>query len=418
MSTRRRLRALVRPAPGRKLPPELRAHRVARLAEALPQGVADPAFEPLLRRVDSAPLHAGNRVTLFASGEQAFAAMCEAIGAAREEVLLESYILRDDATGQAFLTALSAAAARGAAVRVLADAVGSFSTRNTFWKELRRRGIAVRLFHPLIPRLWNQLFRDHRKILVVDRSVAFTGGMNIGEEYGSTRVATGSSWRDTHARVEGPVAWEMAVVFAEGWVHAGGEPFTIAPLEVAAAPGARVLVLDSRPLRGHFESASVLGAITGAARRRLWITNAYFAPGHAALRVLGAAARRGVDVRLLLPGATDAPIVRHAGHGSFAALLRRGVRIFEYQPTVLHAKCMVADDLVSVVGSSNLDFRSFNFNAECNLVILDAETAAEMTAMFERDLQAAVEITAESWRARPLWHQALDRGARLLSVLL
>ncbi len=412
---------IVHPAVDRKLPRELRVGRVGRLTEAFPAGIKDPRFEDLLQRIDDSPIHSGNRIEIYTHGDDAFAAMRAAIAEAHEEILLESYILRDDEVGRRFLDLLAAAKARGLRVKVLADAVGSFGTRRTFWREMAGRGIEVRLFHPLFSGLWNQVFRDHRKILVVDRTVAFTGGMNISTDYGSfSRSSHPGTWRDTHVRVEGPVAWEMAVVFSEGWARTGGDPLAIPSLSVSCdpEPGADVLVLDSRPFRGHHESASVLAAIAGAARRNLWITNAYFAPGRAAVRELGAAARRGVDVRLLLPGKTDAPIVRYAAHGMYADLLAAGVRIFEYQTAVLHAKSLVADGHVALVGSSNLDFRSFFFNAECNLVILHPQSAATLEQAFATDLAKAEEILADAWRNRPFLRRFRDGFARMLSPIL
>jgi cardiolipin synthase len=177
-------------------------------------------------------------------------------------------------------------------------------------------------------------------------------------------------------------------------------------------------VLESRPSRGYVESAAVLAAIVAAARERVWITNAYFAPRRIALDILGRAAARGVDVRLLLPGRTDVPLVRHAGHGYYRGLLARGVRVFEYQPAILHAKTLVADGKVSVVGSSNLDFRSFQFNGECNLVILDRATGGAMEEAFRRDLAQAQEVDAEAWVRRPVYHRVGDRLARLLAPVL
>jgi cardiolipin synthase len=397
-----------------------------RLAQGLPEGVRDPGFEILLRRIDGAPLLGGNEVEVYVRGEDAFAAMREAVSSAHREVLLESYIYKDDATGRAFLDDLAAAAARGVRVKVLADALGSFATRGAFWREMELRGIESRLFNPLFKKLWYQPFRDHRKILVVDGRVAFTGGMNIGEEYGSAptlRTAParpGSTWRDTHLRVLGPTAWEMAIVFAESWVQADGPPLDLPTLDAARAeaPGSRILVLDSRPRRGQAESAAALAAIVGAARRSVWITNAYFAPGWAGVRMLGQAARRGVDVRLLLPGQTDVPIVRHAGHGYFSRLLRRGVRVFEYQGSILHAKSLVADGHVSVVGSTNLDFRSFIFNAECDLLVLCDKTARRLEEVFTADLESAVEIRRSDWKRRKLLHRLGDRMARWLAPVL
>jgi cardiolipin synthase len=434
--------AVLYPRLGRRLPRELYPHRVGRLAAALPEGLADPGFADLLQRIDGgAPLWNGNRVEIYTKGEAAFAAMLESIRGARREVLIESYIFKDDDTGRHFFNELAAAVERGVTVRLLADAVGSSSTKAEFWCKMRERKIDCRLFHPLLPYLWAQAYRDHRKILVVDREVGFTGGMNIGEEYGSFRAslprflrgrkpapapppkdgnAPLPTWRDTHLRVTGPVAWELAVVFAEGWKRAEGTPFELPPLEVPAKPppGARALVLDSQPRRGHMEVASALAAIAAAARSRIWLTNAYFAPGHLAVRLLARAVKRGVDVRLLLPGKSDVALIQHAAHGYYTALLKRGVRIFEYQPSILHAKTLVADGLISVVGSSNLDFRSFVFNAECNLVMLDRGTAHTLETAFERDLEQSKEITLADWKNRTFWHHMGDRAARWLSPVL
>ncbi|HEV7785444.1 MAG TPA: phospholipase D-like domain-containing protein, partial [Thermoanaerobaculia bacterium] len=247
----RLFRPILRPFPGHKLPPDLRVGGVEKIACALPEGLADPGFEVLLRRIDGAPFFGGNRVDVFFNGRDAFGAMRESGEAAEKEILLESYIFKDDSTGRQFLASLRAAAERGLTVRVLADALGSSATRAEFWQEMESSGIEVRLYNPIVKSLWYQPFRDHRKILVLDRKVAFTGGMNIGEEYGSfrRRPKPGETWRDTHVRVTGPAAWEMAVVFSEGWAHAGGKPFEIEPLsgDVVDAPGSRIMVLDSRP---------------------------------------------------------------------------------------------------------------------------------------------------------------------------
>jgi cardiolipin synthase A/B len=412
-------RPILRPRPGRRLPPELEFGPVQELAAGLPDGVRDPDFSILLRRIDESPILEGNRVRAFFRGAETFDAMRAAIDGAREEVLVESYIFKDDDTGRSLLDALARAVERGATVRVLADAFGSTATRREFWKEMRHRGIEVRLFHPLFPHILMQPFRDHRKILVVDGQTAFTGGMNIGDEYGSSVKPSGGKgpWRDTHVRMDGPAAWGMAIVFTEAWHAAGGSRVEIAPLAPQSG-GVPILILDSRPFRGTGEMASSLAALVAAARRRLWITNAYFAPRFRAIELLGSAARRGVDVRLLLPGRSDVQLVRHAGHGYYAALLEQGVRIFEYQSAVLHAKSVVVDDFATVVGSSNLDFRSFHFNAECNVVVLDEATAGTFTRSFEEDLANSVEIVPDLWKRRPFLHRVGDTLARALGPIL
>lgn len=407
------------PFAGYQLPRRLAARRVHRIAESLPSGLADPQFAALVEEIFAKKLHPGNRVTLYTVGEEAFAAIYAALGSAQREILLESYILKDDGVGQRILQCLTEATERGVRVRVLADAVGSGQTRQAFWDEMGRRGIEARLFHKLLPFLRHYLRRDHRKIIVVDREVAFTGGMNIAEEYGSSHPAHGPGpWRDTHLRVEGSVAAELALVFREGWERAGGDTFPIDPVPLTGSTESKILVLDSRPQRGHAETASVLAAATAASRRYLWLTNAYFAPGRIASRSLRRAARRGVDVRLLLPGLTDVPIVRHAGHGYYEELLRAGVRIFEYQAAPLHAKTIVADDHLAIVGSSNLDYRSFGLNAECNLLVLGPEVAAGLAAAFRADLESAREITLAGWESRSWLHKVGDRGAKGISAWL
>ncbi len=416
---RRKLSAL-RPRVGRKLPEAYRLGNVGRLAREVAEDVRSPSFVRLLAQIDGgASIHRGNRVELFVSGETAFRAMRGAIDGARDEVLLESYILRDDQIGHEFFHGLREAAGRGVTVRVLVDDYGSQDTGDGFWQEVRESGIELRFFHPVWSNLLNSAYRDHRKILVVDRSTAFTGGMNIGNEYGDSRGAVDHPWRDTHARVVGSAAREMALVFAEGWLRAGGDELRVDGWNDLEGDGdAQVLILESRPSRGHAESASALAAIAGLARERLWITNAYFAPRRSAIRVLREAAGRGVDVRLLLPAWTDAPFVRHAGHGWYAALLEGGVRIFEYERALLHAKTLVADGFASVIGSTNLDFRSFHFNAECNLVILDEVAGTILEDEFDRDLATSHEIHPGPWHERPIRHKVADRVCRWLAPLL
>ncbi|MFN7974018.1 MAG: phospholipase D-like domain-containing protein [Acidobacteriota bacterium] len=393
------------------LPAELAPASVFRLTSELALGTGDPNFRRLLERIDQSPFLPGNAVSLYFEGREAFAAMHRAIDEAQREVLCESFILRDDATGQAFAEVLVRAAGRGVAVRLLVDGFGSSFTSRAFWRALRAQGIEVRV-HPLPRRS-----RDHRKILVVDQQVAFTGGMNIGQEYATSGFT--AAFRDTHARLHGPTAWEMAIVFSEGWIAAGGASFPIRDLgDEPAMAGAEVLVLDSRPLRGHGETASVYAAILGAARESVLVTNAYFAPRAIAVDLLGDAAKRGADVRLLVPGPTNHSLVRHAGHGFFADLLARGVRVFEYQQGVLHAKTLVADGLVSVVGSTNLDFLSFRWNAECNWVVVDPVVGGDLALAFARDLDRSVEVTPELWAGRSVAHRIGDALARRLAPIL
>ena len=435
--------------------PALTAREAWLAACKLPDGVCDVGFRPLIHQIDPAPLHPGSPTKLLIDGEEAFRIMDAACDAATEEILVETYILRDDRVGVSLFRHLAEAVKRGVRVCVLADGIGSFGTGRKFWLDLEAAGIAVRLFHPWWRAPLHALRRDHRKLLVIDRQLAFTGGMNIGIEYGSSIRSTATAWRDTFIRVDGPVCGEMAAVFAEGWDRAGGEalpgleyvswsdgivepPRGFAAIRhpkirrriqqriaqrrdrtrgrrVRRADGTlvpqqddAVMVLDSRPGRGQPETIAVLSALWGAARTRLWVTTPYFAPPINALDVLSEVVKRGVDVRLLLPGKTDMAFIRHAAHGTYYKLLKAGVRIFEYQPAVLHAKTMVVDGQVSVVGSANLDFRSLWLNAECNLLLFNGDTAHALEQAFEKDLEQSTEILLSEWKKRSLKHRFLD----------
>lgn len=422
----------------------------------LPDGVCDPGFRPLIQAIDPATLHPCAPTQLLIDGEEAFRIMGAACDSAQTEILVETYILRDDRVGVSLFHHLEAAVKRGVRVCVLADGIGSFGTGRKYWQDLEAAGIAVRLFHPWWRAPLHAMRRDHRKILVIDREVGFTGGMNIGIEYGSSiRKKNNTAWRDTFIRVEGPVCLELAAVFAEGWDRAGGQALpgleyvswsdgivqpprgflairhphlrtrvkrrmalrrdrkrgrrvrrtdgSVVPLQDDA-----VMVLDSRPGRGQPETIAVLSALWGAARTRLWVTTPYFAPPIGALDVLSSAVKRGVDVRLLLPGKSDVALIRHAAHGTYQKLLKAGVRIFEYQPAILHAKTMVVDSQVGVVGSANLDFRSLWLNAECNLLLFNNETAVALERAFEKDLETSTEIVLTEWKKRSVKHRMLD----------
>lgn len=442
-----------------------RGWRAWGVARRLAGGVREPAFRALVQQVDGGPLHAGPSPLLLPDGEAAFTRMRAAIAGARDEVLLETYILRDDRLGHTMQTTLMEAARRGVRVSVLADALGSFRTADRFWVTLEAAGVQVRHFHRFWYHPFDAVRRDHRKLLVIDRAIAFTGGMNIGNEYGSNPTVQAEAWRDSFVETAGSVARELAAVFAEGWDRAGGAALPglayvswnerVAPApDVARPPRARalqerlqwqlqarrarredrrrgrrvrrqaelagddvpaVLVMDPRPGRGQREMLTVLAALVGGARERLWVTTPYFAPPSRALGLLTAAAQRGIDVRLLLPGErTDVPIARHAAHGAYATLLAQGVRIYEYQRAMLHAKTLVVDGFASVIGSSNLDFRSFWLNAECNLLVFDDRFGAELEASFVADLAASTEITRDRWRQRPVGHRVGDIVARAM----
>lgn len=394
---------MLHPHAQRKLPAALRPLQVYQRCVELGQGLEDPAYAALLCAIDQTEFHSDTQATPFFDGHSAFAAMLADIQAAQQEILLEAYVLRGDATGQAVLDALRKAVARGVEVRVLADAFGSSQTRRQFWSMFRRSGSRFRLSRrPMYAPRGLLPILDHRKLLIVDRRVGFTGGMNIGDEYHDGRPGE-AAWRDTHVRLQGTIVSDLAAIFAESWESAGGKPLAWPSSHHKTRPGCRTLVLDSRPGRGTNEVFASYAASLGAARQRVWITNAYFAPSRAILALLKHTAQRGVDVRLLLPGHCDIPIIRSATQGYYHELLSAGVRIFEYQRAVLHAKTVLADAQLAIIGSTNFDFRSFNFNAECNVLFHDTGVADQLARAFSRDLEVSLEVDMKIWKKRSRW---------------
>jgi cardiolipin synthase len=348
-------------------------------------------------------------VQVYFGARGAFDAMRRAVESAKSEILVEFYVLADEA-GRSLAELLVRARARGVVVRVLADA-SHRGDDAPFWKPLRRAGIDLRLFQPFFKSPWYRPPRDHRKILIVDRAVLFTGGRDSRLE---AVEGPAPALRDVYVRVEGRTALEMAAVFADGWDRARGSGLVFEP--DAATPsvhedGASILVLDSPPWRTHKEAASVLTAVAASTRKSLWISNPCFAPKRFVIEALGRAAERGVDVRLLVPERGDSPLTRSASRASALELLARGVAVHVYPGASLQAKLMIADDAVSVVGSTNLDFRYFGLNAECDLVIFEAATARTLSAAFRRDLAGSHELTKGAAK-RSLVPRALDELAR------
>ncbi len=357
------------------------------------------ALEGMARRycVDLEATTVGNEVAIFHDGEQAFQALCEAVKRAQHYVHLEYYIFQDDSTGRALLALLTERARAGVRVRLLVDAVGAWRLRRSTVAPLQEAGGKFAEFLPvaIFRRPFSVNLRNHRKIVVVDGQVAFTGGMNIGDEYRSRDPEIGH-WRDTHARVGGPAALRLQEIFAEDWHFATGED-CLAERGIAHAEprgGVVVEVLESGPDRtAETIYQRIFVAITRS-EKRVWLTTPYFIPDRAILVALVTAAQRGVDVRLLLPGWSDHKFVLYAGRAFYRELLPAGVRIFEYGPGMLHAKTMVVDDAWVTIGSANMDRRSFHLNWEANLILLDPGIASAMASRFERDLARARPIEA------------------------
>ncbi|CAB3701317.1 phospholipase D-like domain-containing protein [Achromobacter pestifer] len=375
--------------------------------------------------VSGTPLSAGNRVRLLADGPSTYQAMLQSIGQARRYVHMETYIFDDDAEGARFAEALIAARNRGAKVALMVDAVGTLKTPDALFQRLRDAGVQVAVFNPVNPASgragWSPNQRNHRKVLVVDGKVGYLGGINVSSVYESspgTGSGSGSSggrgggqaegdakaapWRDTHLRIEGPAVAQLEQVIQAGWASQSDEPIAGGGDYVAPPVGAtRVRILANQPDRsdGYTVYLTLMSAFESA-QKSIHITMAYFVPDPAFIDVLSEAARRGVDVVLVLPGFSDSSLVFNAGRSHYTDLLRAGVKLYERRDALLHAKTAVVDGVWSTVGSSNMDWRSFALNYEINAVVLGPEFAGEMEALFQRDVADSVRITPEDWRDR------------------
>jgi cardiolipin synthase A/B len=347
----------------------------------------------------------GNRITTLVNGIEIFPAMLAAIRAATHTVCFETFIYWSGGIGQMFADALVAAAARGVHVHVLLDWIGTRRMEPRLLDELRSNGVEVEIYHPLswyhIGRLNN---RTHRKLLVIDGSVGFTGGVGIAPQW-TGNAQDAAHWRDTHFRVDGPVVAQMQAVFLDNWIKAtgsvlhGDEYFP----KLQAAGDTDAQMFGSSPTGGS-ESMHLmfLLAIT-AARRCIDIASSYFVPDDMTLESLSGAAQRGVRVRILVPGRiTDVPSLRRASQAKWGGLLQAGVQIFEYQPTMMHAKVVTVDEFWTSVGSANFDNRSFRLNDEANLNVFSEAVARQQQQQFEKDLLLARPVSLKSWRRRPM----------------
>ena len=351
------------------------------------------------RAAGSRPIE-GNRLEHHPDSPRALDAMLAAIVAARHWVHFENYIIRDDATGRRFADALAERARAGVRVRVLYDALGSFGTSRRYWRRLTQAGAEVRAFHPLLTRhALDLLARDHRKLLVADGVWAMTGGLCIGDEWAGDPARGRRPWRDTMVAVSGPAASALDGTFARIWRRAGT---ALPPDELDADPASNgdstVRVVEGVPGRARVYRAVEL--LAASAAERLWITDAYLiapAPLYASLLD---AARSGVDVRLLVPGATDLPVLRNFTRIGYRDLLRAGVRVYEYQGPMIHAKTMLVDRRWARVGSSNLNVSSLLTNYELDLTAECEVLTEELARQFRRDLASSREIVLQPRRMR------------------
>jgi cardiolipin synthase len=374
----------------------------------------------------------GNEARLLIDGPRAHDAMFAAMARARDHINLQTYILDDGEAGERLVAVLKDRAAQGVRVQLIYDSVGSIGTPREYFERLRDAGVSVCEFNPVRTRLEKVNNRDHRKILVVDGRVAFTGGINISRAYSSasasvrrkphldTEQKIEGGWRDTQVMVQGPVVAQFQRLFLDAWALQDCGPFAEAryfpQLERSGAKAMRVVRSDPGADRSEMYAA-LLSAI-GNARSRVWLTIGYFVPDPDTKRVLIEASGRGVDVRLVLPGFSDfwAPV--YAGRSHYRELLAAGVRIFEWHDALMHAKTAVIDSEWVSIGSTNLDWRSFVHNYEADVIVRDAAFARELERRFQFDLKASVEIDRAQWRRRGAGEKLKEWLARQWEYLL
>jgi cardiolipin synthase A/B len=414
------------------------------------------------------PAFAGNQVTLLIDGPAAHAAQLAAIRKARHHIHLDIYIITDEEIGQQYAEALIERAQNGVTVRLMFDSIGGAGAGSQFKKELKAAGVQLLEFHKTNdPRIWRINRRSHRKLLVVDGQIAFTGGINIMDEYAesspagearsagsgtassgglfsgsggagmrSSQLAAGAGWRDTHIQVQGPAVASFQRAFLDAWengkgeIDLSGEYFPPQPsvgddiVRVLTSEGTDLLSVFlavpqsvAKKLLSKREKRNVIyGTYFNAIRlaeKRVWITQSYFAPNGDFTDLLRETAQRGVDVRLLLPAKSDVGYLPLITRHYYDRLLKAGVRIYEYEPVMLHAKTAVVDGVWSTVGSANLDYRSFIHNDEANAVVIGKSFGRQMEKLFEQDMQQSQAITLEQWRARPWVERLKETGASL-----
>jgi cardiolipin synthase A/B len=387
------------------------------------------AFE---QAISDIPLVVGNKVTLLENGAATYRVMLAAIRDARDNINIDMYTFSDGPVGQMFADALIERQRHGVQVNLIYDSLGSFATPASYFDHLRQNGIAVLQYRPVNPfevKLhWTLSHRNHRKLLIVDGHIAFTGGTNISEVYasgpGSREGSRGGGtplqyWRDTNVELNGPVVAEIQRLFISEWYFQKGSPLNprnyFPKLQAQGDKIVRVIASVPEPFSSIY--VDLISAIVNS-ETNVYITDAYFAPDHQMLHALEDAARRGVDVRLLLPSQSDEPMIVSAERSHYEALLKSGIKIYEWQGEMLHAKTATIDGLWSTVGSSNLDWWSIARNNEVNAIILSHSFGGKMNRMFRSDMENSTQIDLDQWKRRGLCERLDETAAWMIEPLL
>ena len=378
---------------------------------------ASPQFERALGTLLGPGIVGGNAVTELLNGDQIFPPMLAAIRAAQKTVTFETYIYWSGDIGKQFADALSERARAGVRVHVLLDWVGSAKMEESYLTEMEAAGVEIKKFHKPhwynLARLNN---RTHRKLLVVDGQVGFTGGVGIAPEWTGNAEDPGH-WRDSHYLVRGPAVAQMQATFLDNWLKVTGKVLHGDAYFPAIAPAGsqRAQMFSSSPSSGSESMQLMYHLAITAAERSIDLSVAYFVPDDLTRKLLMDALARGVRVRLVTPGEhTDTETVKAASRATWGELLQAGAEIYEYGPTMYHCKVMIVDQLLVSVGSTNFDNRSFRLNDEANLNVYDAAFAQRQTAVFEDDIRRSRRVTYEAWQDRPLREKAHETLTRLL----
>ena len=383
--------------------------------------VADPQFQRTMGVMLGPSLVDGNRVDALLNGNEIFPAMLDAIRSAKETITFETYIYWSGSIGKEFAAAFADRAKAGVKVHVLIDWVGSSKIDEAYLKEMRDAGVELRRYNKprwyTIGRVNN---RTHRKLLVVDGRVGFTGGVGVADKW-LGNAQSPEHWRDTHFRIEGPAVAQFQAAFLDNWTKATGAVLHGTPYFPSLKPaGTHLAQMFISSPGGGAESMQLMYLLSiGAATRSIRLSMSYFVPDDVALASFADALQRGVKVQLILPGEhIDTEVVRRASRAQWGKLLRAGAEIYEYQPTMFHCKVMIVDDLWVSVGSTNFDNRSFSVNDEANLNVYDAVFAQRQSAVFEEDLKRSRRITLKEWEDRPWREKLVEHASAILSSQL
>jgi cardiolipin synthase A/B len=368
--------------------------------------------------ITGAPVTYGNDAELLVNGDNIFPAFLETIAAAERTINLLTYVYWTGDIAHEVADALCAKASAGVRCNVLLDAVGAYKMNSSLIGDMESAGVNIHRFRPVKPYAIRRVTnRTHRKILVADGRVGMTGGVGIAQEW-TGNAQDPDHWRDTHVRVRGPVVRGLQGAFAENWLEATGEVLTgeayLPQLDPVDGGGAMQVMRSSAGV-GDTDAEALYYLAVASAAKSLALTSAYFAPRPAFTQALIAAVERGVEVRVLVPGPhIDKRVVRPAGRSSYEQLLDGGVRIFEYQPTMMHAKTLVVDGNWSSVGSVNFDNRSFQLNDEATLTVWSGAFAGKLLEVFEADLEHSKELHRQAWEQRPFAQKVIEESSRLL----